>query len=361
MGRPDTDLTAATISVVIPARNEASTIAGAIEPFLAQDVRLVLEVIVADGRSTDGTRDVVAGLMARDPRVRLIDNPTGRTPDALNAAITASQGDVIIRMDGHAVPAAGYAVACLDVLERSGAWNAGGLMVKTGETPAARAVSAGATSPFGIGGGLRYHLVTEPVDLPHVWLGCWPRWVFERVGLFDPEMIRNQDEELDRRILDAGGRVRFDPSISAVYLSRRSWNGVVRQYFTYGIYRVRAVQKHPSMLRVRHLIPPALIGLVVVSAIATLAVPAAALLTLGLLVAWLIGATWFARSVARRHDSTVPEVIAAYACLHLAYGAGVWVGLLRFAPRWFIDRRGTVPTLPPRTAGLPASDRSPVP
>jgi glycosyltransferase involved in cell wall biosynthesis len=337
-----------TISIVIPARNEAATIAGAIEPFLADATQPDIEVIVADGRSTDRTRAVVEALAARDPRVRLVDNPSGTTPNGLNAAIVASRGDVIVRMDGHALPAAGYVRACLDTLERSGAWNVGGMMVKTGETPAARAASAGATSPFGIGGGLRYHLVSEPVDLPHVWLGCWPRWVFERVGLFDPEMIRNQDEELNRRILDAGGRIRFDPSISAVYLSRRSWKGIVRQYFTYGIYRVRAVQKHPSMLRVRHLLPPAFVGLVVVSAVAALVVPVAGLLTLALVVAWLIGATWYARSVARRHDSTVPEVIAAYACLHLAYGTGVWVGLIRFAPRWFMDRRGKVPTLAPR-------------
>jgi glycosyltransferase involved in cell wall biosynthesis len=335
-----------TISVVIPARNEAATIAGAIEPFLGDSSGLDVEVIVADGRSTDETRAIVEALAARDPRVRIVDNATGTTPDGLNAAIRASRGEIIVRMDGHAVPAADYLAACVEVLRRSGAWNVGGAMIKTGETRAARAVSAGASSPFGIGGGSRYHLATEAVDLPHVWLGCWPRWVFQRVGLFDPELMRNQDEELDRRILDAGGTIRFDPSISAVYLSRKSWIGIIRQYLTYGTYRVRAVQKHPSMLRIRHLIPPALVGLVVLSALAAVVVPAAALVTLGVALAWLAAATYFAWRVADRHGSTVHEVIAAYACLHLAYGIGVWVGMVRFAPRWFIARRGTVPILP---------------
>ena len=336
------------VSIVIPARNEASTIARAITPFLVDRTSVDLEVVVADGRSTDRTREVVQELAERDPRVRLVDNPAHVTPDGLNAAIMASRGDVILRMDGHAEPSPGYLAACLAALDATSAWNVGGLMVKTGETAAARAASAAATSSFGIGGGLRYHLVTAPVDLPHVWLGCWPRWVFERVGLFDPDMVRNQDEELSRRILDAGGTIRFDPAIRAVYHSRASWRGILRQYFRYGIYRVRAVQKHPSMLRIRHLIPPALVAFLVVTGVFALAVPAAGLVAVLALAAWLIGATVFARRVAGQHGSTVPEVIAAYACIHVAYGTGFWIGLVRFAPRWFIDRRGSVPVLPRR-------------
>jgi glycosyltransferase involved in cell wall biosynthesis len=334
--------------VVIPARNEAASIARAIEPFLADPSDAIVEIIVADGRSTDRTRDVVEGLAARDPRVRLIDNPAGVTPDGLNAAIRASRGDVILRMDGHAEPEPGYVAACLRVLETSGAWSVGGAMIKTGETRPARAASAAATSAFGIGGGLRYHLATEPVDLPHVWLGCWPRWVFERVGLFDPEMIRNQDEELDRRILDAGGTIRFDPAIRAGYQSRATWAAILRQYLRYGIYRVRAVQKHPSMLRLRHLIPPALVGMLAVTAVLSLATPALAIVTVTLLLAWILLAVTFARRFAVGYGSTVPEVVAAYACIHLGYGVGVWVGLVKFAARWVIDRRGDVPKLPAR-------------
>ena len=336
------------VSVVIPARNEAATIVRAIKPFLVDHADMSVEIIVADGRSTDRTRDVVEGIAARDPRVRLVDNPAGVSPDGLNAAILASRGDVILRMDGHAEPEPGYLAACLRVLEASGAWNVGGAMIKTGETAPARAASAAATSPFGIGGGLRYHLVTEPVDLPHVWLGCWPRWVFERVGLFDPEMIRNQDEELDRRILDAGGTIRFDPSIRAGYQSRATWPALLRQYFRYGIYRVRAIQKHPSMLRLRHLIPPALVGLLAVTAALSLVTPALAIVAVAALLAWILLAVAFARRVAAEFGATVPEVIAAYGCIHLGYGVGVWVGLVRFAARWVVDRKGAVPQLPVR-------------
>ncbi len=333
------------ISVVIPVRNEASTITRAISPFLMDTSRHDIEVIIADGRSTDRTREVVSELAARDPRIRLVDNPAGAIPDGLNAAIRASHGDVIVRMDGHAEPSADYLAACLSVLSSSGAWNVGGRMVKTGGTRAARAASAAASSPFGIGGGLRHHLLTAPTDISSVWLGCWPRWVFERIGLFDPEMIVNEDEELNRRILDAGGNVRFDPSIWASYQSRASWTGIVRQYRRYGTYKVRSVQKHPSILRLRHLIPAALVAVVVVSAAYALVVPAGVIVAFGTVLAWIAGATYSARSVAESHGSTVPDVLTAFACLHVGYGIGFWVGFVRFAPRWFIRRSGTVPAL----------------
>jgi glycosyltransferase involved in cell wall biosynthesis len=328
--------------------NEAATIAAAILPLLSDPADVDLEVIVADGRSTDRTRDVVLELAARDPRVRLIDNPARVTPDALNAAILASRGDVIVRMDGHAEPKPGYLSACLAVLRAGSAWDVGGAMVKTGDTRAGRAASAATTSAFGIGGGLRHHLVTEPVDITSVWLGCWPRWVFERVGLFDTELVRNQDEELNRRILEAGGTIRFDPSIRATYRSRASWKSLFLQYLKYGMYRVRGVQKHPRMLRSRHLMPPALLAVIVVTALVALAAPLAGLITLVAIAAWVAGAVYFARGVARSYDSTVPDVVAAYACIHLGYGIGMWTGLVRFAPRWFINRRGAAPRLPPR-------------
>lgn len=333
------------VSVIIPARNEAATIEGAIAPLLDDPVDAEVEVIVADGRSTDGTRDLVEAIAARDPRVRLVDNPARVTPEGLNAAIRASRGDVIVRMDGHAEPEPGYLAACLRALASSGAWNVGGRMEKVGVTAAGRAASAATTSPFGIGGGRRFHLVSEATDVDSVWLGCWPRWVFERVGLFDPEMVQDQDEELNQRILDAGGRIRFDPSIGATYVSRASWRGLLRQYFRYGLFKVRAIQKRPSLLRARHLAPAALVGVVVGGLVAGPVVSWAPLASLAVVVAWLAAATWFGRAVAAAFGATVPEVLAAYACLHVGYGAGTWFGLVRFGHRWFIRRQGAVPVL----------------
>jgi glycosyltransferase involved in cell wall biosynthesis len=333
------------ISVIIPARNEAATIERVIERLLTSSTRLRVEVIVADGRSSDGTRELLDRLAANDGRVRVVDNAERITPVGLNLAIAATSGDVIARMDAHAEPDPGYLEACLSVLRETGAWSVGGVMRKIGATRAARAGAAATSSSFGIGGGRRFHLQREPIDIDSVWLGCWPRWVFERIGLFDPELVRNQDDEFSQRILDAGGRIRFDPSISAAYVSRASWKSLVRQYFEYGAFKVRAFQKRPRLLRVRHLVPAGLVACIVASAILLIATPWA-IVPLGVLtISWLFTAWWFARTIAAEFDATTLDTVRAYACIHAGYGAGTWAGLVRFAPRWFINRRGVVPKM----------------
>jgi glycosyltransferase involved in cell wall biosynthesis len=278
--------------------NEERTIGDAIEPLLAESAPGGLEVIVAVAPSTDRTLAVVEAIARRDPRVRVVLNPAGVTPAGLNAAITASRGDVILRMDGHAIPQPGYVAACLAALTSSGAWNVGGEQRKTGRTPAARAAAAANTSAFGIGGG-RHHLATDAVDVDTVWLGCWPRWVLEEVGLFDPEMVRNQDDEHNQRIRDAGGRIRFDPSIAAIYVSRASWRGLIKQHFGYGLYKVRGIQKRPRLLRPRHLAPAAFVGAVVGAGALSLVRPRVAAPGLGALLAlWFGSAVLAARRVA---------------------------------------------------------------
>jgi succinoglycan biosynthesis protein ExoA len=275
------------ISVIVPALNEAATIRRAISPLLADPLAVDLEVIVAVGPSTDETREVLMEMADRDARIRLLDNPARITPEGLNAAIRASQGSVILRMDGHAEPDPGYVSACLDALKNSGAWNVGGRIRKVGLTSAARAAAAATSSPFGIGGGKRFHLLSEPQYVDTLWPGCWPRWVFERVGLFDPEMVQNQDDEFNQRIIEAGGTIRFDPAISAAYISRGSWHGLVRQYFRYGIYKSPRHPEAAGLLRPRHLVP----AIMVASAVGTL--------LLGMLTPWgLLAFGLEARSVA---------------------------------------------------------------
>lgn len=347
---PDPDQQRRSVSVVIPARNEEATIGRVVSLLLADASDLDVEIVVADGGSTDRTRAVLTEMASLDDRIRIVDNHARITPMGLNAAILASRGDTIVRMDGHAEPDPGYLRSCLAVLASSRAWNVGGRMRKIGLTPAARAASAATSSPFGIGGGNRFHLLTQSVDTDSVWLGCWPRWVFERVGLFDPEMVQDQDEELNQRILDAGGHIRFDPSISAAYLSRGSWRSLFRQYYRYGMFKIRGIQKRPTVFRARHLAPAVLVGVVIGGVVSGLVGPWGPMIAASVLAVWLVAAAYFAGQVARDFGTTVPAVIAAFACLHAGYGAGTLVGLVRFAPRWVVDRHGEVPALSPRTS-----------
>jgi succinoglycan biosynthesis protein ExoA len=340
------------VSVIVPALNERHTLTDAIQPLLDDPLGGELEILVAVGRSTDGTRELVTEMAARDPRIHLVDNPDRITPAGLNAAIRASRGWVILRMDGHAVPEPNYVSTCLRALEESGAWNVGGRIVKVGRTRAARAASAATSSPFGIGGGQRFHTLLTAADVDTVWPGCWPRWVFERIGLFDPEMVQNQDDELNQRILDAGGRIRFDPAIGATYLSRGSWRGLLRQYFRYGMFKVRGVQKRPNLLRPRHLVPAALVAVIAAGVLLVPFVPLA-LAGLGIVAAvWLAAAAVFSGRVATDNDTTIPDVMLAFACIHAGYGAGMWVGLVRHARRFVSDAPAVLPRLEP-AAGAP--------
>lgn len=337
------------ISVIVPAVNEAATLGRAIMPLLDDPLAAELEVIVAVGPSTDRTREVVVEMGLRDRRIRLVDNPARITPEGLNAAIRASRGSVILRMDGHAEPDPGYVSACIDALEKSGAWNVGGRIRKMGLTGPARAGAAATSSPFGIGGGRRFHLLTEPQDVDTLWPGCWPRWVFERVGLFDPEMVQNQDDEFNQRIIEAGGRIRFDPSISAAYLSRGSWRGLFRQYFRYGLYKIRGFQKHSGLLRPRHLAPAVLVAGAVGTALLAFLTPWGLIAFASGGAGWLTAAVVFGRRVGPDYEASLSSVIVAFACLHAGYGLGTWVGLVRFGHRWFSDRAGHIPRLEPRT------------
>jgi hypothetical protein len=248
-------------------------------------------------------------------------------------------------MDGHAVPDEGYVGACLRVLDATGAWNVGGQMRKVGLGRSGRAASAAASSPFGIGGGDRFHLLETAQDVDSVWLGCWPRWAFERVGIFDPTMVGAEDEELNQRIVDAGGRIRFDPSISAAYISRSTWHSLARQYFRYGMAKVRVVQSRPSVFRIRHLAPAAMLAAIVGGLVLAVVSPIGLGFAGLVVLAWLAAAVVFAHRVASRFESSTADVIAAFGCLHFGYGIGTWFGLIRFAPRWFIGRRTTAPRL----------------
>jgi glycosyltransferase involved in cell wall biosynthesis len=331
------------LSVVIPAHNEETTIAAAIESLLQQAQPGGMEIVVADGRSTDGTRTVVQRLAARDDRVRLIDNPEAEISTGMNHGIEAARGQIIMRMDAHALPRDGYVAACLESLGRTGAWNVGGRMLKRGSTSVGRAAAAATSSTFGIGGGgARFHLLGSEADVDSVWLGCWPRWVFDRIGLYDPELVVDEDEELNQRIHDAGGRIVFDPTIAAEYESRATWGSLVRQYFRYGMYKVRAIQKRPRLLRWRHFVPSALVVTLGVGAAALAASPVAAASTIVVVVAaWVILATSAARSVAPKFGADIARTELAFGAIHLAYGVGLLAGLIRFAPGWFQPRRVT--------------------
>jgi len=323
------------VSLLVPIRNEERYIARCLDGLAAQDYpRDRLEVLVIDGASSDRTREVVAGYRDRLPGLRILDNPDRTVPYAMNLGIRAAQGDAIVRVDGHCVLAPDYVRRCVEVLLETQAHCVGGPMRCSGEGYWGVAIAAAMSSRFGVGNVLfRREDYRGTADT--VYLGAWPREVFGQIGLFDEELSNNQDDELAYRLRKAGGIVFLDPSIRSLYFARTSIPHLWRQYYRYGLYKVRVFQKHPFRMQLRQFVPPSFVA-------AVGALPLAALLEPLALWAWgamllLYGMVNLAAATAlasRTRWAFLPAFPWLFAVLHLSYGSGFLVGLVRFAGRW---------------------------
>jgi succinoglycan biosynthesis protein ExoA len=317
------------VSVVVPARQSAATLPGVLDAVLEQEPP-VDEVVVALGPSTDATWAQARAVAARDARVRMIDNPSGRTPDGLNAAIAASVGDVVVRVDAHAVIPAGYVSTALEGLRRTSVANVGGRQVPQATSRRGEAVAAAMGSPLGAGGA-SYRTGTVPGPVDTVYLGAFRREALNAVGGYDARFTRNQDAELNLRLRAAGFEVWFDPRLEVAYKPRETFRGLATQYFQYGRWRRFTARCHPGSLRPRQAAAPLLVltlsGSLAGSVLLHRAVAPVAFGGYGI---GLLAAS--ARATTNR-SKAVP-VAAALAVMHISWGVGFLVG-------------------PPRSASLP--------
>jgi succinoglycan biosynthesis protein ExoA len=243
-----------TVSVVMPIRNEAPHLERAISSILSQDYPSAFDICLAVAPSDDGTEAVAAAIAEREPRVRVVPNPAGITPAGLNAAIAATSGEIVVRVDGHAELCDGYIRRAVDTMQRTGADNVGGVQAAAGDTPFERAVAAAMTSWFGTGGS-RFHVGGDEGPVDTVYLGVFDRAAGDAVGWFDESLIRNQDYELNIRLREAGGVIWFDPALSVSYRPRGTLRALAKQYFEYGWWKAEVVRRHPGSLRARQVAP----------------------------------------------------------------------------------------------------------
>ncbi len=313
-----------TLSVVVPAVDEADHLPDALTAILAQDYPHPLDVVVAVGPSSDDTAGVAARIAARDPRVRVVDNPTGTTPMGLNRAIGAATGAVVARVDAHAELGDGYLRHAVEVLGTTGAGNVGGVQRAVGTTPFQRAVAAAMGSRYGTGDA-RFHYGGEPGPIDTVYLGVFRREALEEVGGFDESLVRNQDYELNIRLRDAGWLVWFDPTLEVVYRPRRSARELASQYRQYGQWKRVVARRHPGSLRWRQVVPPvAVVANLTGLALATRWRGAAAV-PLGYLAATVAASA--IEAVRQDLDlATTARLPLAFAVMHHAWGAGFLTG-----------------------------------
>ncbi len=249
------------LSVILPVLNEEPHLAESVTAILSQDYAGSFEVILALGPSTDRTNEVAEELAARDNRIKLVANPSGRTAAGLNLAIASSQSSVIVRVDGHAKIPHNYLSLAVSILRESGAVNVGGVMAAEGVTKFEIAVSRAMRSPFGVGAS-RFHTGGIAGEVDTVYLGAFRREAINAVGGFDERYTRAQDWELNHRLRKNGGKVYFDPRLQVTYRPRPNLRKLAKQYFQYGHWRRVVSRSHPGTVNLRYLAPPfALFGM----------------------------------------------------------------------------------------------------
>lgn len=313
-----------TVSVVLPALNERCYIRDCLDSLLAQDYPAVIEVLVCDGGSTDGTREIVK----REPEpVRLVQNPGITAAAGMNAGIASAVGEVVVRADAHTLYAADYVRRCVEVLTETGADNVGGRMTPVGTSRFGRAVAAVTSSPLGVGPG-RFHYADERSEVDTVYLGCWWRATLEELGGYDDEHLQwgAEDQELNLRITERGGRIVLDPSIHSWYFPRETPRGLARQYANYGTCKASTLAKHASLPSWRPLAPAALF-----------AASAATLLTqrgwrrFSLPAVHALAVAAVALRLGREPGVAPHRAFVATQICHWSYGYGFWRGLARLA------------------------------
>jgi glycosyltransferase involved in cell wall biosynthesis len=237
---------------------------------LSQDYAGPIQVVLALGPSTDRTNEVAARIIAGDSRVSSVQNPTGRTPEGLNAALAATSQEIVVRVDAHSELSDGYIRLAVDTLQRTGADNVGGIMGARGVTKFEKAVAAAMTSPLGVGSA-SFHTGGSEGPAETVYLGVFKRSALERVGGYDPEFTRAQDWEMNYRIRSTGGKVWFNPDLFVTYRPRPNVFKLAKQYFEYGSWRHEVMRRHPETRRtksaLRYFAPPLAVALIVIGKI----------------------------------------------------------------------------------------------
>lgn len=322
------------VSVIVPCRNEAGHIDAFLDSALAQRLGpgWALQLVVADGASDDGTRAQLDARATADPRLMVIDNPERIVSTGLNRAIERASGAFIVRMDVHTVYAEDYVAACVEALQRTGATCVGGAWRPVGPAGRQRMIARAFESRFGSGGAASRRPDLEG-EVDTVYLGAWRRTDLQRLGGFDPALVRNQDDELALRIVRGGGRVWQSARIRSWYTPRGSFSALFRQFWQYGYWKVAVIRKHRLPASPRHLVPFAFVAVLAVLAATGLVWAPARTALMAVLGVYALAALGSAAIMARPWSEPLQwlGIAAASACMHAGYGLGFARGLWDFA------------------------------
>jgi len=328
------------VTVLVPACNEERFLGACLDSVSAQDYP-ALQVVVVDGRSTDGTLDVVRARMADDPRIELVHNPRRNIPSSLNLGVEHARGRWLVRVDAHSTIGTGYVRTAVERL-REGRWGGvGGRKEGVGRTPAGRAIAVAMASRLGVGYST-YHFGTAAQEVDHLAFGAYPVDLVRGIGGWDESLTANEDFEFDHRLRQAGHRLLFDPRLVIHWHCRQSIPDLFRQYHRYGKGKVDVAWLHPESMHPRHVAPPAFVAYAVVGMLINARHPAR----------WLAMLAPYAAAVAAesvrsgRHLRSPAErwrLPAAFVAMHVGWGLGFWSQIRTTLPQRVHLRRTDAP------------------
>src|SRR6266487_756875 len=319
-----------TVSFVMPVRNEEDYIRASLKSLVDQNYPASdCEIIVVDGRSSDRTREIIEEIRHQNSQVRCLDNPAGIVPTAMNIGIRAARGEVIIRADGHNVYPRDYAANCVKYLEETGAENVGGpwVTVAADESFSARLVAAVLSSPFGVGNS-KFRTSREEGFVDTLPFGAFRKKIFDRVGMYNEKLVRNQDNELNARIRKAGGRIYLTPALTTHYHPVKKFSGLLKYAFKTSQWHIFTLRENRGSMSVRHLAPAVFLLLLLVLFSASILSATALAFLIAMMSAYLVSGFYFSLRAKTEGNSDVAAVQPfATFCFHIAYGAGTLFGL----------------------------------
>lgn len=324
------DIRRISVSVVVPIRNEEAYIHACLTSLLQQTYpKEQYEVIVLDGRSSDRSREIVEGLCRQHENLRCLDNPAAIVPVAMNLGIKNAKGDIIIRADGHTLYPSDYLEKCVEYLEKTRADNVGGpiLTVPTDSSFTARLVAAVLSNPFGVGDS-RFRTTSVEGYVDTVPFGAFRRELFDRIGLYNEKLVRNQDVDLNARIKEAGGKIYQTPALKTEYHPVGRFRKLLKQTFRESRWHAFTLRENIRSLRPRH-IAPAIFALLLITLLSISFVSYVGLIMLGgMLAAYLVTGICVAGQSREYGSAVVWALPFACFCFHVTYGLGTIAGLL---------------------------------
>ncbi|MBE6055291.1 MAG: glycosyltransferase family 2 protein [Clostridium sartagoforme] len=320
-----------TVSIIIPCRNEEKYIKECIESFLNQSYpQDLIEIIIADGMSTDNTRDIIKKMSVKNDNIILIDNEKYTAPAGMNLGIIKSKSDIIIIFGAHAYADKDFVKENVLALENSEVGCAGGVITTINDSIKGEAIAEAMSCPFGVGNAL-FRYAEKEAFVDTVGFGAYDRNYIINIGLFDEELVRNQDDELNFRVQKSGKKILLNPKIKSTYYSRGDFKKLWRQYYQYGFWKVRVIQKHKKPASIRHLIPLMFVLFLLLGGIGSFFSKFIRVGYLLTILLYLILDSIFSLKICNKKSlKHFPYLFVTFPILHISYGIGFILGLINF-------------------------------